>query len=271
MSFDLSHIDFSYRDTPVLSSVHLHLSSEKFYGILGPNGSGKTTLIDLLVRHIRPNSGIITYYGKDLGTYDKQELSRQIALVPQSFNVNFPFRVEEIVIMGRYPHIPRFAQPSAKDWQVLEEVLELTDTTPLRHRYVTELSGGERQRVVFARALAQTPRVLLLDEATSNMDVKHGLQMLEIARHLNRNRKTTIIAVFQDINLAAAYCDELIFLKNGTIAGTGLTDQVLVSDTIQTVFGIEAKVYFDSYAQAKQVVFKGDGLQPARPKTPRRS
>ena len=260
MCFDLNQIDFSYRRKQVIRSLDLHLPPGKFYGILGPNGSGKTTLIDLMVRHLKPDSGLITYYGKDLNAYSRKELATQIALVPQIFQINFPFRVEEIVMMGRYPHIPRFAQPRAEDWEILEQVLTWTDTSRLRRRYVNELSGGERQRVMFARALAQTPRVLLLDEATSNMDVKHSLKMLAIAGRLKREQRITIIAVFQDINLAASHCDELIFLKDGSPAAGGATAEVLTPETLKMVFEIDAKVAYDDYAGARQVVFKGDGV-----------
>ena len=168
MLFELNHIRFRYADRNVIDDISLSLAAGKFYGIIGPNGSGKTTLLDLLTRHRVPADGDIFYSGKPLALFSKKALSREIALVPQNFYINFPFTVKEIVMMGRYPHIPRFAAPSTADLKVLHEVMELTITRDFANRYITELSGGERQRVVFARALAQDAPVLILDVATSN-------------------------------------------------------------------------------------------------------
>jgi iron complex transport system ATP-binding protein len=160
MPFEFSHISFNYVDRKVIDDISLSLAPGKFYGIVGPNGSGKTTLLDLLARHRQPDAGDIYYRGRALSSFSKKELSREIALVPQNFYINFPFTVKEIVMMGRYPHIPRFAAPSAQDLDTLHKVMQETDTGKFADRYITELSGGERQRVVFARALAQDTPVL---------------------------------------------------------------------------------------------------------------
>jgi iron complex transport system ATP-binding protein len=126
----------------------------------------------------------------------------------------------------------------------------------MSERLVTELSGGERQRVVFARALAQDTPVLILDEATSNLDVGHAIRLLGLAAGRVRRESKTVLAVFQDINQAAAYCDQLIFMSRGRIAAHGETRDVLNPDTVRSVFDVESKVYHDDYADALQVVFK---------------
>jgi iron complex transport system ATP-binding protein len=158
--------------------------------------------------------------------------------------------------MGRYPHISRFAAPSALDREMVRQIMQQTDTAVLAHRPVNELSGGERQRVVLARALAQDARMLILDEAFSNMDVHHCMQLLNTVTHLTRKNGTGVVAVFQDINLAARYCDELIFMQEGQIAASGPRDQVLNPEILQQVFRVQAKVYFEPFSQASQVVFK---------------
>jgi len=123
-------------------------------------------------------------------------------------------------------------------------------------RYVTELSGGERQRVVIARALAQNTPVLILDEATSNLDINYSLSLLNLAAGGVQADGKTVIAVLQDINLAAAYCDHLIFMCNGQIVKHGPVGTILNPEIIGSVFNVDAKVYFDNYSDSLQVVFR---------------
>jgi ABC-type cobalamin/Fe3+-siderophores transport system ATPase subunit len=256
MPFEINHISFHYADRRVIDDISLALVPGKFYGIIGPNGSGKTTMLDLLARHRLPDEGDISYQGKLLSSFSKKELSKEIALVPQNFYINFPFTVEQIVMMGRYPHIPRFSAPSADDLNILQRVMQQTEINEFTNRYITELSGGERQRVVFARALAQDTPVLILDEATSNLDINFSINLLNIAEQRVRTNENTVVAVMQDINLAAGYCDYLIFMSGGKIAAHGDTRSVLNSETLRAVFNIEAKVYEESYSRSLQVVFR---------------
>jgi iron complex transport system ATP-binding protein len=256
MLYTLSNICFYYVDRKVIDDISIVMAPGNFYGIIGPNGSGKSTLLDLLSKHQLPASGRILYNGKTLASYSKKELSKEIALVPQNFYINFPFTVKEIVMMGRYPHIPRFAAPSAEDVRAVREVMEKAEILEFADRYITELSGGERQRVVFARALAQTAPVLILDEATSNLDINFSISLLNIAEQTVKKEKNTVIAVMQDINLAAVYCDYLIFMSQGQIAAHGSTQSVLNPEIIHAVFNVDAKVYQESYSQSLQVVFR---------------
>jgi len=256
MSFHIDHICFAYERHEVLRGLSLTLESGHFYGIVGPNGCGKTTFIDLLMGHSSPSQGFIFYKDQDILSYPKKELAKEMALVPQNFYINFPFSAEEVVMMGRYPHIPRFSPASSEDIAVVDEIMAKTGTEQFRHRYMTELSGGERQRIVFARALAQNTQVLMLDEATSNLDIRHTLNLLNIVSDGVRKEGKTAIAVIQDINLAASYCDRMIFMKKGKAAAFGETDEVLTAETIQKVFNVDSVIYFEPYSASRKVAFK---------------
>jgi iron complex transport system ATP-binding protein len=256
MSFELHGVGFAFEGKKVIDGVSLSLAPGRFHGVVGPNGCGKTTLVDLLCRFRAPQQGRIAYNGRDLPAFSKRQLAREISLVPQNFYINFPFRVREVVMMGRYPYIPRFGRPSDRDGRIVAEVMEAADVAGMAERLVTELSGGERQRVVFARALAQDTPVLILDEATSNLDVGHALRLLGLAARRVRRESKTVLAVFQDINQAAAYCDRLIFMSRGGIAAHGDTREVLTPETVRAVFGVEARVYHDDYSNALHVVYK---------------
>ena len=256
MGFQADSIVFSYGDRKVLDGLSFVLEPGCFYGVLGPNGCGKSTLIDLLMGLHTPRSGKIRYNGHAIGSYPRRELARELALVPQNFYINFPFTAFEVVMMGRYPHMPRFSPPSARDRAVVEAVMARTDTLPFKHRYMTEMSGGERQRIIFARALVQDTPVLMLDEATSNLDIHHTLTLLDIVSHEVKQRKKLVVAVIQDINLAAGYCDRLILMKGGRIADYGKTEAVLTPENIHAVFGVSSHVYTDPYTRDLRVSFR---------------
>ncbi len=228
----------------------------RFYTVVGPNGSGKTTFLDLISGHLKPDAGSIQYKGVSIDRYSRKDLSREMALVPQNYHINFPFSVSEVVMMGRYPHIPRFAPPAAVDLRIVEAVMEMTGILEMADRYISELSGGERQRTVFARALAQRTPVLMLDEATANLDIRHIIRLLNLTAESVRTENKTVIAVMQDINLAAMFSDELVFMKDGGIVAHGPVDAVLTPDIIQEVFSVSARVYFEPYTDARQVAYK---------------
>lgn len=254
--FEIERLGFAFGGRPVLAEVTLAVAPGSFAGILGPNGSGKTTLAELLCGLKRPSSGGVRLDGRPLEQYRRRELAQRIALVPQDFYINFPFSVREVVMMGRYPHLPRFGGPSRADVAAAEAAMEAAGVAPFAERLVTELSGGERQRVVFARALAQEAPVLVLDEATSNLDIGQALQLLAVALEGVRRRGRTVVAVFQDVNLAAACCDRLIVLCGGRVAACGPTAAVLTPETLAAVFGVESRVYRDDFTGALQVVFR---------------
>lgn len=256
MIYAIDNISFAYDSGNILEGISIQLEKGYFYGILGPNGCGKTTFLDLLIRHKKPNSGSIMFSGTDLSKISRKQLARKIALVSQNFYINFPYTVREVVIMGRYPYISRFSSPSSKDLDRVDSIMEKTGVDLLSDNFITELSGGERQRVVFARALVQDTDVIILDEATSNLDIRHTIDLLDIVRKRVDQKKLTVISVFQDINLAARYCDRLIFLRNGTILAQGKTEEIINEDLIQKVFDVESEIRFEPLYNASQVIFK---------------
>ena len=254
--YQISDVSFAYTTTPVLQGLNITLSPGKFYGIVGPNGCGKTTFLDLLTGCRKTGSGSVLYKERPIETYPKQELARQMALVPQEFDTGFGFTVEEVVLMGRHPHIERFSSPSREDWQWVDRAMDYIGISDLRDRYTNTLSGGQKQRAVVARALAQNTPVLLFDEATSSLDVKYTLQIFNIGRRLVRDEGRTVIAVIHNLNLAAAYCDDIIFMKDGHIVRQGETRNTMTAETIAEVFDVQAKVALDPYSQTQQVSFQ---------------
>ncbi|MGD9730748.1 MAG: ABC transporter ATP-binding protein [Desulfamplus sp.] len=194
---------------------------------------------------------------KNILSMSKREVAKYIALVAQNYNINFPFTVKEIVMMGRHPYISRFANPSKEDLDIVSSVMERTGTDTFAHRKITDLSGGERQRCVFARALSQDTPLLFLDEAFSNMDISHTITLLNLVKKEVKSQNRTVVSVFHDINLAAIWSDELIFMKDGQVAACGRTDDVMSEEIIKEVFHVKSKVEHNPYSGVKQAYFEG--------------
>ncbi|MGA2526552.1 MAG: heme ABC transporter ATP-binding protein [Smithellaceae bacterium] len=232
------NISFSYAAKPVMEDVSFAIDEAQIVAIIGPNGSGKTTLLKIINGTLFPNSGQMLVDGKDTGQWSRQEIARKVAIVPQETSVIFPFYAEEIVLMGRFPHLSNYRFEDKKDYRIVHEAMEKTDTLAFATRRFDELSAGERQRVLIARALAQEPKVLLLDESTVFLDLKHQLQFLTLLRQLNTAQQLTVIFVTHDINLAAQNADRIILLYSGEIYAIGKPAEVITAANIKEVYDV---------------------------------
>ncbi|MEX0806441.1 MAG: heme ABC transporter ATP-binding protein [Candidatus Binatia bacterium] len=245
-------LSFAYKDRAVLHDVSIAVGRGEMLGILGPNGSGKTTLLKVLSGILR-GRGEVKLNGKGIEAYDRRELSRLFAVVPQESRVNFPYTVAEIVLMGRASYHSAFALEGEKDLEVARASLALTDSLSLSNRYLHELSGGEKQRVMMARALAQEPEILLLDEPSAFLDLRHQVQVFELLRQLNRERGLTIVAALHDLNFAALFFPRLVMLREGKIYRDGSPAEVLTEKTIDEVYGIRVRVEQDPSGEKPQL------------------
>jgi iron complex transport system ATP-binding protein len=212
------------------------------FGVIGPNSAGKTSLLRLLTRVLEPSGGEILLDGRSVVGLTHWELARQVAVVPQEAPRPFPFTVEQLVLMGRYPHAPGRFFETAADAAIAREAMEATGTRALAPLPLEQLSGGERQRAMLARALAQQPRLLVLDEPTSHLDLRYQAETAELLRRLNRERGVTILLVSHDLNLAAELCDRLLLLHDGRVARVGAPGEVLEQSLLEHVFGCRVVV-----------------------------
>ena len=256
-TIEVRGLGFSYPSGAVLQDLNLTIRPGRFYTIVGPNGSGKTTLLDVLCGNKAPNAGTVRLNDRTLNDYRHRELARQLALVPQEFGIDFPFTVREVVSMGRHPHIPRFSRPSREDTQAIDRAMTAMDLDRYAATYVTQLSGGEKQRVVLARAMAQDTSVLLMDEPVSQLDIKHSLMVLGLARTLAAQGRI-VVAVMHDLNLAALTGQEFFFLKQGRVEAAGPAPEVLTPENIARVFGVKAAVEWNEFSQAYAVSFRNE-------------
>ncbi|HEX9926105.1 MAG TPA: ABC transporter ATP-binding protein [Anaerolineae bacterium] len=233
----------------ILHDVDMALYPGELVGLIGPNGAGKTTLLRALARLLPPKSGQVLLDGRDIWRLSVRQMARRVGRVPQSANAAWPYAIEHVVRMGRYPHRGWLAPHNQRDLSAVEEALDCMVLKPLRNRAFNTLSGGEQQRVLIARALAQEPRVLLLDEPIANLDINHQLQVLTLVRDRVRHQQLAAVLAIHDLELAARFCDRLILLNQGRIWAAGLPAEVLQVDHLRNVFGVKAQLYRDPLGQ----------------------
>jgi iron complex transport system ATP-binding protein len=230
---------FSYRDdAPVLAGLDLSISRGLFLGIVGPNGAGKSTLLHLLTGALRPDRGSVTLFGTPLRSLSRPEVARRIGVVPQSEAMVFPFRVSDVVLMGRTPYLKGLlSTESEEDRATAERALDAVGIAHLAGRPMDQISGGERQMVLVARALAQEPDILLLDEPTASLDLAHQQQIFRLLSTLNQERGLTVVTVTHDLNLAALFCRRIAVLHQGRLRAEGLPGEILTADFLGEVYG----------------------------------
>ena len=209
-------------------------------GVVGPNGAGKSTLARAMLALV-PATGQIRIDGADVAAVPRADLARRIAYVPQGQLLHWPLTVERLVGLGRLPHLAPMSRIGAADTAAIERAMERADVLELRDRIATELSGGERARVLFARALAVEAAALIADEPLASLDPGHQIDVMDMLR-AEAAGGALVIAVLHDLTLAARYCDRLLLIDGGRIVADGPPAEVLTSERLHSVYGIDARV-----------------------------
>ena len=228
------NLSFSYGDRLVLSDLSFTLEDGVFYGIIGPNGSGKTTLLRLLTRLEHPLHGRLFLDNTPYPAFSPKELARRIALLPQGRELPV-MTAEQLVACGRYPYEGFGGKLTHTDEQAILHGLERTQTLPLKDRPLSTLSGGERQRVYLAMLLAQDTPHLFLDEPTTYLDIGGQFQMMDL---LATFTEKCVTAVLHDLPLALEYCQKILVLNHGVLAGFGTPAELVRQGVIDRTFGI---------------------------------
>ena len=254
----LDRVSFEITGTPILTEVSAVVATGAVTGLLGPNGAGKSTLLRLIAGLEKPDAGGIELDGEHLGGartrggsgLSRRETARRVALLEQSAAPSVDLTVREVVLLGRIPHRSRVLGSFGgdEDHRVAEESLTVVGVSDLADRAWHTLSGGEQQRVQIARALTQRPSLLLLDEPNNHLDVSAQLGLLGQVRGLcagataGAGAGLTAILALHDLNLAAAFCDQILLLHHGRLVAAGTPEAVLRPTTIAEVYGVDCDV-----------------------------
>ncbi len=238
MYLKIEELTSGYGEKNVIDRLSVGFDGNDFCALIGPNGCGKSTLLKTLIRHIHPIAGKAYLHGKDTHAMSRNELSRELALIPQDFHLQFDYLVEDVVMMGRFPYLDTWRDYTKADREMVDSILEKLDLLGLRKQPFSQLSGGEQQRVSIARALAQDTNAILMDESFSHLDINHQLEIMQLIRTINREEGKLVILVSHNINLAISYCPRILLMKAGKLVADGSPADVVTESNLREVFGI---------------------------------
>ncbi|WP_130865959.1 ATP-binding cassette domain-containing protein [Acidipropionibacterium timonense] len=231
-------VSHSYGSQLVLADVDLDLDGG-LVSLIGPNGAGKSTLLAVLSRLIRPAAGEVWVDGLDVHRTDSRRIARSLAVLRQSSPVEGGLTVRELVSFGRFPH--HRGHPGTVDRELVEAALDRVGVADLAGRRMTELSGGQRQLVRIAMVLAQDTRFVLLDEPLNNLDLTHMVQVMAVARDL-ADEGRTVVCVIHDVNIAAAWSDHMVGMRDGRVRWQGTPRQVMDPDHLAMLYDMRIPV-----------------------------
>lgn len=225
----------------ILEDVSLSLNKGEILSILGANGIGKTTLFKSILGHIKLLSGKILLEGKNINALYNVEKAKRIAYVPQAHIPPFPFKVIDVVVMGRTAHIKMFSQPSRLDMEIAEDALRIMNIIDLSDRTYTEISGGERQMVLIARAIAQEAKLLIMDEPMANLDFGNQSRILDQINRLSTMGLSVIYTTHSPEHTFLC-SNQVLAIKNRKDYVVGEADKVITNELLKEIYQIEAIV-----------------------------
>lgn len=236
----ISHIIKKYDEKTVVNDVSFSLPKGKVTSLIGPNGAGKSTVMSIISRLIAADNGSVVIEKKDINKWNSKELSKHLAILTQTNNIQMKLTVEELVAFGRFPHSG--GRLNSKDKEMIDKAIDYMELETFRERFIDELSGGQRQRAYIAMVIAQDTEYVLLDEPTNNLDIYHASNLMKIVRRLCDELGKTVILVLHEINYAAFYSDYICTFKDGKIASFGTVEEVITKENLSSIYNVEFEI-----------------------------
>ena len=241
---DIENAVVSYREDVALRGVSIQIDAGEFVGIIGPNGAGKTTLLTVVNGLGKLLSGKVWVLGGYLASGNGHALRKKVGYVAQVENIDprMPMSVREVAMIGRYGVLGLFRGPGRRDWEIVDEMLELVGMTHLSRRPIGHLSGGEQQRVAIARCLAQEPELFLLDEPTASLDWKAQTEILQLVKRIHDERNLTTLFVTHDLDAMPHTCDRMVLMKDGLIIDDGPPGDMISTEKLSNLYDMPASI-----------------------------
>jgi iron complex transport system ATP-binding protein len=225
----------------VVRAASCEVEAGQLVAIVGPNGAGKTTLVRALAGLVAPRAGRVRAFGKDPARSPRRAVARDLAFLPQQYELAFPFVVEDVVLLGRYAEQRGLGLASPADLAAAREAMTACDVLHLAGRRFDELSGGEARRVIVAQALCQGARCLVLDEPTAGLDPGHARGVFAMLRERCDAGRAAVV-VTHDLDLALRHATTAWLVAAGCITARGAPADVLASAATREAFGVEIHV-----------------------------
>ncbi|MDX9873235.1 MAG: ABC transporter ATP-binding protein [Clostridia bacterium] len=241
MKLDLKNVSCGYGKRQIINNVCLSIHSGEILCLLGPNGVGKTTLFKSILGFLPLLEGEVLLNERPTRLWTQKALAKAIGYVPQAHDPPFPYKVFDVVLMGRTAHIGAFSAPSKEDRHIAEEALEIIGISYLKDKIYTEISGGERQMVLIARALTQTPEFLVLDEPTSNLDFGNQMCVLEQINKL-AVKGLGVVMTSHFPNHAFLCATKAALIHRNSLITVGPVDEVVSEENLRSAYGVEVKI-----------------------------
>ncbi|OUQ60061.1 iron ABC transporter ATP-binding protein [Tyzzerella sp. An114] len=229
-----------YDGKKVLNSVSFEIPKKSVISMIGPNGAGKSTVLNIISRLMAQDEGVVNFEGKNIKKYKSNELSKRLAILTQTNNVQMKLTVRELVSFGRFPYSGN--RLTEEDKKMVDKAISYMELNDFEDRFIDELSGGQRQRAYIAMVIAQNTEYVMLDEPTNNLDIYHATNMMKIVRKLCDELGKTVILVLHEINYAAFYSDYICAMKNGQIAKFGTVKEVINKETLSEIYNVDFEI-----------------------------
>ena len=244
-------ISYSIDHKLIIEGLNLQVKKGSFVGIVGPNGCGKSTLLKNIYKVYSPDSGVAFLDGKTLWEMPDRERAHNMSVMQQENHVEFDMTVFDMVMLGRFAYQRMFHTDKAEDRKIVMEYIREVGLEGYENRYFLSLSGGEKQRTLLARALAQKAPLIILDEPTNHLDIGYQYQIMNILKR----QKLTVLSCIHDLNIAAAYCDEIVLIRKGHVFGVGRPEEMLTDENIYRLFGIHARIIPNDSTGKLHIIF----------------
>lgn len=229
-----------YDGKTVVDGVTFEILKGRVLSLIGPNGAGKSTVMGIISRLIARDSGLVSFDGTDITKWKSRELSKRLAILTQSNNIQMKLTVRELVAFGRFPYSGNHL--TKQDEIMIDKAIGYMELEEFQNRFIDELSGGQRQRAMIAMVIAQDTEYILLDEPTNNLDIYHATNMMKIVRRLCDELGKTVILVLHEINYAAFYSDYICAFVDGKIAKFGTVKEVMTKEILSEIYRVDFEI-----------------------------
>ncbi|MDY3072062.1 MAG: ATP-binding cassette domain-containing protein [Eubacteriales bacterium] len=229
-----------YDGRAVVDGVSFEIPKGKVLSLIGPNGAGKSTVMGMISRLVAGDEGMVDFDGREIRKWKSRELSRRLAILTQTNNVQMKLTVRELVSFGRFPYSG--GRLTAEDEAIVDRSIAYMELEDMQEQFIDELSGGQRQRAYIAMVIAQDTEYILLDEPTNNLDIYHATNMMRIVRRLCDELGKTVVLVLHEINYAAFYSDYICAFVNGRIAKFGTVREVMTKENLSQIYSVDFEI-----------------------------